>query len=267
MPVVTKPIPETSANVPETSTAKRPLKEAAPEAIKKQKTSEVEHVKKPTTNDEVKKIAGEDAKKMLFQRLFSEADEIALLQGLIDFTSTKGDPYEDIDAFCIYVKKLIEFDATKNQIVTKLQRLKKKFNNAAKNARKKGQTEDEVEYAKESEKKRFDLSIMIWGSNGVLVAGKSSKKKVAPKEMKPEETDAKVVNEGLSIGREMVPFGSSCGLDESKLTTGWENVEDGAEKREVEEKWKKFKDKQFELLYQRSVLMNKTEAMMFKAES
>ncbi|CAB80771.1 hypothetical protein [Arabidopsis thaliana] len=247
MPVVTKPIPETSANVPETSTAKRPLKEAAPEAIKKQKTSEVEHVKKPTTNDEVKKIAGEDAKKMLFQRLFSEADEIALLQGLIDFTSTKGDPYEILMLFAFM--------------------LKKKFNNAVKNARKKGQTEDEVEYAKESEKKRFDLSIMIWGSNGVLVAGKSSKKKVAPKEMKPEETDAKVVNEGLSIGREMVPFGSSCGLDESKLTTGWENVEDGAEKREVEEKWKKFKDKLFELLYERSVLMNKTEAMMFKAES
>ncbi|VYS63851.1 unnamed protein product [Arabidopsis thaliana] len=291
-PVGTKPIPETSgsaATVPESSTAKRPLKEAAPEAIKKQKTSDTEHVKKPITNDEVKKISSEDAKKM-FQRLFSETDEIALLQGIIDFTSTKGDPYEDIDAFCIYVKKLIDFDATKNQIVTKLQRLKKKFNNAVKNSLKKGKTEDDIEFAKDLEQKGFELSRKIWGSNGVLVTGKSSRKKVggtpAPKEMKivahstpkkqqeeakkPERTEAKVVNTGLSIGKEIASFlnadnGSSCGLDESTLTAVWAKVADGAEKREVEEKWKKLKAKQFELCLQRSGLVNETAKMIFKA--
>ncbi|KAG7564227.1 hypothetical protein ISN44_As10g009970 [Arabidopsis suecica] len=210
-PIVTKPIPDKSRS------AKRPLKEVASEATK---TSETEHVKKPTTNDEVKKISRDDAKKM-FQRLFSEADEIALLQDI--------------------------------------------------------------------EQKGFELSRKIWGNNCVL-ASKSSRKKLggtpAPKEMKsvahsspkkqqeetkkPEKSETKVVNTSLSIGREIASFfdagnASSCGLAESTITAVWAKVADGAEKREVEEKWKKLKGKEFELCLQRSGLVNETAKMIFKA--
>lgn len=291
-PVVIKAKPDTSGSavtVPESSTAKRPLKEAeSAEANKKLKISETQQVvvKKPKTNEEVKKISGDDAKKM-FQRLFSETDEVALLQGVVDFTSTKGDPYEDSDAFCVYVKKLIDFNATKSQIVTKLQRLKKKFANTVKKSLKKGKGEDEIVFPKDIDQKAFELARKIWGSNGVLAT--KSRKKVggtpAPKETKlvahsspkkpeeakkPEKTETKVVNKSLSIGREIALFfnaenASSCGLDESTITAVWGKVADGAEKTEVEEKWKKLKAKQVELCLERTELVNETAKMIFKA--
>ncbi|XP_010438912.1 PREDICTED: GLABROUS1 enhancer-binding protein-like [Camelina sativa] len=278
-----------AAALPESSKSKRPLKEAEPEANKKLKISETEHVvktAKANDNESSKKISKEDAKKM-FQRLFSETDEVALLQGVLDFTSTKGDPYEDSDAFCSYVKKLIDFDATKSQIVTKLQRLKKKFGNTVKNAAKKGKSEDEVKFAKDIERKAFELARKIWGSNGVMTS--KSRKKIggttpvaATKDMKlvahstpkkpqegnrPEKTEGKG---GLSIGREIALFfnaenSGSCCLDESTITAVWKKVADGAKKTQVEEKWKKLKAKQVELCLQRTELTNETAKMILEA--
>ncbi|CAH8267304.1 unnamed protein product, partial [Arabidopsis lyrata] len=58
---------------------------------------------------------------------------------------------------------------------------------------------------------------------------------------------------------------SFCGLDEITITAVWAKVADGAEKREVEEKWKKLNGKEFELCLQRSGLVNETAKMIFKA--
>ncbi|XP_023635026.1 GLABROUS1 enhancer-binding protein-like isoform X2 [Capsella rubella] len=187
-------------------------------------------------------------------------------------------------------KKLIDFDATKSQIVTKLQRLKKKFTNTVKKSLKKGKSEDEIQFPKDIDQKSFELARKIWGSNGVMTS--KSRKKVggtpaskAPKEMKlvvhstpkkpaeakrPEKTEAKAVNTGLSIGREIALFfnaenSSSCCLDESTVTAVWKKVADGAEKTKVEEKWKKLKAKQMELCLQRTELVNETAKMIFKA--
>ncbi|KAL1201185.1 GLABROUS1 enhancer-binding protein-like [Cardamine amara subsp. amara] len=272
-PVVIKSV--SAVSVPESSNAKRPLKEADDgEAKKKLKTS--------TT--EVRKISGDEAKKM-FQRLFSEADEIALLQGVLDFTSTKGDPSEESDAFCIYVKKLIDFNATKVQIQTKLQRLKKKFTNTVKKSLKKGKNEDEIKFAKDLDQKSFDLSRKIWGNNGVLASKSRKKLGGTSKEMKlvphstpkkqeetkmPERTEIKVVNTRPSIAREIASFfnlenASVCGLDESTIVAAWEKVGDGAKKKEMEEKWNKLKAMQVELCIQRTALVAETAKMIFKA--
>ncbi|RIA04363.1 hypothetical protein BRARA_K01397 [Brassica rapa] len=271
--VVTKPIP------PESSTAKRSLKQADNEPKKKAKTSTTteQAKKKPSgADEEVKKISGEEAKKM-FQRLFSETDEIAMLQGFLDFTSTKGDPSENMDAFCDYVKTLIDFNASKAQIVTKLQRCKKKFVNIVKNSLKRGKTEDQITYAKDLEQRTFELSRKIWGSDGVLPAKPRKKSKEVelvstPKKKAEVETQKKVSvveNHHLSESREMALFfkaenGSVLGLDESTVSGVWDMVEDGPKKREMEEKLKKLKAKQMELCLQRTALVDYTAKMIFK---
>lgn len=277
-PVVTKSV--SAVSVPESSNAKRPLKEAEDgEASSKKKL-------KTSTTTEVKKISGDEAKKM-FQRLFSEADEIALLQGVLDFTSTKGEsPSEESDAFCIYVKKLIDFNATKIQIQNKLQRLKKKFTNTVKKSLKKGKDEDEIKFAKDFDQKSFDLSRKIWGENGVLASKSRKKLGETSKEMKlvahstpkkqeetktPERTETKAVNAPRpSIGREIASFfnlenASVCGLDESTIVEAWEKVGDGAKKKEMEEKWEKLKAMQVELCIQRTGLVAETAKVIFKA--
>ena len=275
--VVTKPIP---ATLPESS--KRSLKQADNEPKKKAKTSTTEQAKKkPSTSaadEEVKKISGEEAKKM-FQRLFSETDEIAMLQGFLDFTSTKGDPSENMDAFCDYVKPLIDFNASKAQIVTKLQRCKKKFVNIVKNSLKRGKTEDQITYAKDLEQKTFELSRKIWGSDGVLPAKPRKKSNdVVKSPPSPSHTPKKevekrkgsvVVDAHLSSSREMALFFkaenvSVFGLDESTVSAVWDMVEDGPKKREMEEKLKKLKDMQVELCLQRTALLDTTAKMIFK---
>ncbi|ESQ54782.1 hypothetical protein EUTSA_v10027016mg [Eutrema salsugineum] len=271
--VVTKPKPETSGSaavtLPESSTAKRSLKQADDEPIKKLKTSTTEHAKKkPATDDEVKKISGEEAKKM-FQRLFSETDEIAMLQGFLDFTSTRGDPYENMDAFCDYVKTLIDFNASKAQIVTKLQRCKRRFVNI-------GKTEIGV-MLQDLDQKAFELSRKIWGTNGVFPAKprkKSKETKLLPSASpthtrKEEKPMANALNTHLSSSGEIASFFkaenvSVFGLDESTVSGNWDLVPDGPKKREMEEKLKKLKDTQVELCLQRTELVDTTAKMIYK---
>ncbi|CAH8304174.1 unnamed protein product [Eruca vesicaria subsp. sativa] len=261
--VVTKPIP----SLPESSsTAKRSLKQADNEPKKKAKTSSTdEQVKTSTKTDE-------DVKKnSMFQRLFSETDEIAMLQGFLDFTSTKGDPSENMDAFCEYVKTLIDFNASKAQIVTKLQRCKKKFVNIVKNSLKKGKTEDKITCAKDLDQKAFELSRKIWGSDGVLPAKqrKMSKEVELVSTPKKEVKVSVVGNHRVVESREVATFFkaenvSVLGLDEATLSGVWDMVEDGVKKREMEEKVKMLKAKQMELCLQRTALVDYTAKMIFK---
>jgi hypothetical protein len=269
--VGTKTKPETSGSVialPENSTAKRSLKLTEDDAAAAKKKT---------------KISGDEAKKM-FQRLFSGTDETAMLQGFLDFTSTRGDPYEKMDAFCDYVKTLIDFKATKSQIVTKLQRCKKKFVNMVKNSLKKGRTEDKIKFAKELDQKAFDLSRKIWGVDGVFPAKprKKSKDSKSPhaspshaprREEEMEIPKAIVVNTHLSSSsREIASFfkadnPSVVSLDESLIAAGWDLIEDGPKKRAMEEKMKKLKAMQVELCLQRSGLVDSTANMVLKENS
>ncbi|MBA0595685.1 hypothetical protein Gorai_012544, partial [Gossypium raimondii] len=87
--------------------------------------------------EEVKKT-GEDAKKLLFQRLFSEDDEIALLKSMLAYSAKKGaDPCADMNGFYDFVKKLIHIDG-----------------------------EDRT-FSKAHEQNAFELSKNIWGKEGI----------------------------------------------------------------------------------------------------
>ncbi|KNA16147.1 hypothetical protein SOVF_091830 [Spinacia oleracea] len=101
-------------------------------------------------------VVHEEASKKLFQRVFSEGDEIEILKGMIEYRAKRGaDPMVEIDDFYGFVKKSVHVDVNKGQIVDKVRRLKKKFFNAKK---KKLNNPHEIH--------AFELSKKIWDING-----------------------------------------------------------------------------------------------------
>ncbi|KAJ8422537.1 hypothetical protein Cgig2_032170 [Carnegiea gigantea] len=76
---------------------------------------------------------------------------------MIDYKAKKGtDPMADADDFLEFIKKSLHFDANKAQILNKMQRMKKKYENAKK--RKINNPHD---------LKAFELSKQVWGNDGV----------------------------------------------------------------------------------------------------
>ncbi|KAM7268012.1 hypothetical protein ACFE04_010178 [Oxalis oulophora] len=102
-------------------------------------------------------------RKPLFQRLFTEKDEITLLQGIIDYTANIGnDPFTRIAAFYDYIKHSLQCDATEAQLHYKMKRMRKKYINISN--RKGIKAGKEPNFTKHHERILFDLSKKIWPS-------------------------------------------------------------------------------------------------------
>lgn len=119
---------------------------------------------------EVSGTSQDEGKKPLFQRLWSEGDEIAILQGIIEYKAKKGtDPMADADGFIEFVKKSLHVDVSRSQVISKVRALKRKFETAKK--KKKINDPHGV--------KMFELSKRIWETdeikNNGVVDGKDSK--------------------------------------------------------------------------------------------
>ncbi|PIA39675.1 hypothetical protein AQUCO_02600251v1 [Aquilegia coerulea] len=87
----------------------------------------------PIHEEEKKPLAFDDSRR-LFQRLWTDEDEIGLLQGFLEYTSQRGGfknsaYHHDIAPFYDQIKSKLQLDFNKNQLVEKLRRLKKKFRN------------------------------------------------------------------------------------------------------------------------------------------
>ncbi|KAL0405573.1 UNVERIFIED_CONTAM: STOREKEEPER protein [Sesamum latifolium] len=92
-------------------------------------------------------------------RLWSNEDEIALLNGMIDFRNVKGlDPNADMGAFYDFVKGKLQVDFSRDQLRTKISRMKKRFLNALK----KGENGLDPVFSKPHEDMAFELSKKIW---------------------------------------------------------------------------------------------------------
>lgn len=151
----TKPDPVTPIR---SSGVKRPAEEKGDgKESKKSKT------KPPETEDSAKKSI-DDPKKQLFQRLWSEDDEIVILKGMIDYSEKKkSDPITDLNAFHSFIKENLHVDVSRTQLQDKIRRLKKKYaNNKSKEKEGKGRT-----FSKPHEQKAYELSKHIWGSESV----------------------------------------------------------------------------------------------------
>lgn len=71
-----------------------------------------------------------DDSRRLFQRLWTDEDEIELLQGFLDYTTSRGSTHHnDTALFYDQIKSKLQLDFNKNQLVEKLRRLKKKYRN------------------------------------------------------------------------------------------------------------------------------------------
>lgn len=204
------------------------------------------------------KNSKDDPKKSLFQRLWSEDDEIALLNGMIEYSSKKkSDPVADLNAFLAFIKENLHVDVTRTQLQDKIRRLRKKYeNNKSKEKDGKGRT-----FAKSHEQKAYELSKLVWGTdvgkdhggeNGVgsprangSAVRKASSKKAADNEEAKDSRSGVVVSgksEKVSAGKGFSPIGLS--LEERILRAGDELF--GGEGAEGEE-WRKLKVEEIEL--------------------
>lgn len=124
---------------------------------KERKAREQKEIKADTS---VKK-SNDDSKKLLFQRIWSEDDEIAILNGMTEYSSEKKtDPMANLGAFHDFIKKNLQVDVTRTQLQHKIRRLKKKYQNN-KNKAKDGKDRT---FSKSHEQKAYDLSKTVWGN-------------------------------------------------------------------------------------------------------
>ncbi|KAK1367305.1 hypothetical protein POM88_042866 [Heracleum sosnowskyi] len=106
----------------------------------------------------------EDKKVGLFARLFTEEDEIELLERMIKFKENNGgDSSFDIVAFHEFVEGFLSCTVTKNQVSDKIRRLKKKYVNYLN----KGKDGEDLLISKPREFKLFEISKEIWGTEGL----------------------------------------------------------------------------------------------------
>ncbi|KAL6992701.1 hypothetical protein U1Q18_010815 [Sarracenia purpurea var. burkii] len=230
--------------------------------------------------DTVKKTS-DGAKKQLFQRLWSEDDEIAILKGMIDYKEKKGvDPLADMVAFHSFIKKSLHVDVSKTQLSEKVRRLKKKYKNNAN----KGKEGEDRTFTKPHEQKAYELSKKVWGgeSNSVGVDSKKANGKARKNQNQNQKGSVAVPKvegpgspEGAKEGSKIEVEPSSRSIRFNR-NTGESSVEDeiikdglelisGPKKLELEEKWKKLRVEEVELYLKRIDLIHEQTKLVLGA--
>ncbi|KAL2486062.1 Uncharacterized protein Adt_30818 [Abeliophyllum distichum] len=107
-------------------------------------------------------IAFSDESHKLFQRLWTDEDEIELLQGFLEYTTQRGSHssshHYDTTVFYDQIKDKLQLDFNKNQVVEKLRRLKKKYCNIIS---KSGFGKDHS-FKSPHDQTTFEISCKIW---------------------------------------------------------------------------------------------------------
>jgi hypothetical protein len=258
-----KPIATKSMNKTETVAGSK-LK-ASPSNTKKRLIGSIieqEDSKKPKKTDghDDDGPKTEDTKKQLFQRLFTEKDEIALLEGLYEYTINKGtDPFSDIDGFFDSVKDSLDCFASKAQINDKIKRLKRKYmNNSVRKGKKKG---DEPSFSRAHDQKSYELSKKIWAGGEV-----STQKRPAQKLMNPKSNGSKAVPK-FDLGSSMEiddMFQGGKDLEECAIECGIEAA-DETTRAELDEKRRKLLVMKLELFVEKTKLTLKQAKLAFEA--
>ncbi|XP_052208059.1 probable transcription factor At1g11510 [Diospyros lotus] len=107
--------------------------------------------------EEKKKKKSDKLKKVLFERLWSEDDEIDLLNGMIEYNKKTG--LEELNDFFDFIKNSLHVNVRKAQLSDKIRRLKKKYKNNARKA----EAGKLPMFWKAHEKKSYELSKKLWG--------------------------------------------------------------------------------------------------------
>ncbi|XP_057806315.1 probable transcription factor At1g11510 [Salvia miltiorrhiza] len=222
------------------ATAKRAAEDTADKDAKKSKKASAE----PEVSEK---------KSNLFQRLWSEEDEIVILKGMIDYTSkNKSDPISDLNAFHDFIKKNLHIDVTRTQLQDKIRRLKKKYENN-KSKEKEGK---ERTFSKPHEQSAYDLSKAIWGNEtgkeigGVKLVNGSVVRKAASKKVNAAESEEVKNAAVMSWEGEEKRVNSYVGgatMEERMLITGGEVFGLGRGGVEGEKEWQKLRLEELQL--------------------
>ncbi|MBA0843588.1 hypothetical protein Goarm_000762, partial [Gossypium armourianum] len=108
-----------------------------------------------------------DESRRLFQRLWTDEDEIELLKGFLDYTTSKTNSnsshhhHHDTALFYDLIKSKLQLDFNKNQLVEKLRRLKKKYRNVMN----KINSGKEFSFKSPHDQATFEISRKIWSSS------------------------------------------------------------------------------------------------------
>lgn len=271
-PPAKKQRPEPSSSSKQPPSAKRKVEV---EDSKESKDSKKGKKRDVAENGSLQKT-GEESKKPMFHRIWGDSDEVALLQGMIDFREKKGmDPCANTNPFHHYVKKSLGQEFTASQLANKIRVLRKKYSNNEG----KGKDGEDRTFSKPHEQKVFDLSKKIWGvnksndaggrgeqtpmpkANGTAkkskTAGTPSKSKLEASKLEaPEENGGLIPFEdtlGMLSCDKMLQL-SRIGLDEDFLNKGWEMV-DESKREEFKGKRRKLQLAEMRVLAERAELI------------
>ncbi|GAY55494.1 hypothetical protein CUMW_164620 [Citrus unshiu] len=272
---------------PKPSEATKPTSSKRPNEAENKEAANAKDSKRAKKNggaDEElhKKEPGEDTKKQqpppLFQRLWSEDDEIIVLKRMIEYSTEKGlDPSQDTQAFYDYVKNSLHGDYTKAQLMDKIRRLKKKCVNNLRKSAKKGGVRT---FSNPHEQRAYDLSKKLWegseeSTGGVMAfsAAKSYKKNQSQRGNNEllAALKAELLGDEGAVGDKKgdaaVFFDKTlgvAGLEEFVLRDGF-NMISGAKKAELEERWKNLQVAQLKLFLQRNELIKEQALLILEA--
>lgn len=155
-PTVTVAFPSSSASAATVTLALPPaaIDETDP---KRQRVAE-----SVTVHEEKKPLPQQlDESRRLFQRLWTDEDEIELLQGFLDYTTQRGNAHHhDTALFYDQIKSKLQLDFNKNQLVEKLRRLKKKYRNVMN----KITSGKDFSFKTAHDQATFEISRKIWSS-------------------------------------------------------------------------------------------------------
>ncbi|GAB2277558.1 hypothetical protein Dimus_012268 [Dionaea muscipula] len=111
-----------------------------------------------------------DDSRRLFQRLWTDEDEIELLQGFLEYTAQRGmtssGHHHDTTAFYDQIKSKLQLDFNKNQLVEKLRRLKKKYRNIVSRI----SSGKDFVFKSPHDQATFEISRKIWSNSAVAAA-------------------------------------------------------------------------------------------------
>ncbi|CAO2207720.1 unnamed protein product [Urochloa humidicola] len=124
--------------------------------------------------------SSEDSRR-LFQRLWTDEEELLILRGFLDFTARRGTTFAshqyDTGPFYEEIRRRLSFDFTKSQLIEKLRRLKKKYRVCAARVAAQGAA---FAFRSAHEGAIYDVARHIWrpafrrGEGGAAIAGDAS---------------------------------------------------------------------------------------------
>ncbi|KAG4911196.1 hypothetical protein AAZX31_20G214700 [Glycine max] len=165
---------------------------------------------KPLRTELIEEKKALDDSRRLFQRLWTDEDEIGLLQGFLEYTAQRGSSHHnDTALFYDQIKSKLQLGFNKNQLVEKLRRLKKKYRNVLN----KISSGKEVSFKSPHDRATFEISRRIWSNTAPITGpvedddeiitnpnfGNSAKMPISRKRSRPQKRE---LNDGSTLNRD-----------------------------------------------------------------